>query len=366
MKWSWRIGRVAGIDLYVHATFLILVGYAALTAYGHRQVWDDAARAVVFILTFFAVVLLHELGHCLTARAFGIETHDITLLPIGGLARLTRLPEKPLHELLIAIAGPMVNVAIGIVLYLIIQSPDHRRLVGGVRFAGGDLLSNLFYANGLMAVFNLVPAFPMDGGRVLRALLAMRLDFARATRLAATIGQAMAFGFGAIGLVKNPWLLVIAIFVFLGAEAEADYVKTKSALATVKVEDVMIREFHALSVFDPLSRAIQHIMAGFQQDFPVVEEGKVVGVLTRRRLLEALASKGAEALVGDHMSRDFRTTFTWETTEEAFLRLQDCECRALPVLREGRLAGVLTMENIGEYVMIQSALKGERVRRPLW
>lgn len=366
MKWSWRIGRVFGIDLYVHVTFLVLVGYVAWAAYGKRQNWDDAARGVLFILVFFGIVLLHELGHCLAARRFGIQTHDITMLPIGGLARLERMPEKPGQELVIALAGPMVNVLIGVALYLILREPDSRRLLGGVRLAGGDLLANLFVANGMMALFNLVPAFPMDGGRVLRALLAMRMDFGRATELAATTGQALAWAFGAIGLVKNPWLLIIAIFVFLGAEAEADFVKTKSFLAKVPLADVMVRDFQALSVRDPLSRAVEHIMGGFQQDFPVVEGDKVVGVLTRRSVLEGLARQGTTALVGDHMVRDFRTAFAWETTEVAFLRLQDCGCRTMPVLQDGRLVGMLTTENLGEFVMIQAALKGERIRRPPW
>jgi len=260
----------------------------------------------------------------------------------------------------------MVNVLLGVGLYFLLREPDTRRLLGGVRLVGGDFVANLFVANAMMAVFNLVPAFPMDGGRVLRALLAMRLDFARATALAATVGQALAWGLGAIGLVKNPWLLIIAIFVFLGAEAEADFVKTKSVLANVRIQDVMVREFHALAVQDPLSRAVQHIMAGFQEDFPVVEGDKVVGVLTRKQLLEGLARHGAEGLAGDHMSRDFRTAFIWETTEVAFQRLQDCACRAMPVLEEGRLVGMLTTENLGEYVMIQAALKGERPRRPVW
>lgn len=352
--------------MHVHATFLVLVGYVALAAYGHRRLWDDAARSVLFILVFFGVVVLHELGHCLTARRFGIATQDITLLPIGGLARLARLPEKPSQELLIALAGPLVNVVLGVILYAFVRDQDPRRLLGGVRLVGGDLWTNLFAANAMMAVFNLMPAFPMDGGRVLRALLALRLDYRRATDLAATTGQALAWAFGAIGLVKNPWLLIIAIFVFLGAEAEADFVKTKSVLANVRIQDVMVREFHALGVRDPLSRAIQHIMAGFQEDFPVVEGDKVVGILTRKRLLEGLGRDGAVGEVGTHMVRDFRTAFLWETTSEAFQRLQDCDCRAMPVLNEGRLVGMLTAENLGEYVMIQAALKGEPVRRPLW
>jgi Zn-dependent protease len=359
MKWSWRIGRVAGIDLYLHATFLILVGYAAYTGYRHRGLWADAGWGVAFIGAFFGIVVLHELGHCLAARRFGIGTHDITLLPIGGLARLERTPEKPGQELVIALAGPAVNVAIGVILYALLRAPQPGPWVADIRLVGGDLLVNLFRANALMAVFNLIPAFPMDGGRVLRALLALRMGFARATAAAATVGQALAWGAGSIAIFShNWWLLIIAVFVVLGAEAEADFVKTKSALASSRVEDIMIREFRALTVQDPLAEAVKHSLGGFQQDFPVLADGRVVGVLTRRRLLAGLSSAGDRAPVGDFMLGDFRTAFAWESTGEAFQRLHDCDCHAMPVLHDGRLVGVLTADNLGEYVMIQAALRG--------
>ncbi len=363
MKWSWRIGRVAGIDLYVHVTFLVLLGYVAYQAYRTRGLWVDAYGAVLFVLAFFGVVLLHELGHCLTARAYGIGTHDITLLPIGGLARLERMPEKPAQELWIALAGPAVNVLLGAGLYLILRAPATGELLRGVRLVGGELLVNLFYANALMAIFNLLPAFPMDGGRVLRALLAMRRDYARATRTAATVGQALAWALGAIALFTHHWLLlVIAVFVVLGAEAEADFVRTKSTLAAGRVADVMVREFRVLTPEAPLSQAVQHALAGFQQDFPVVEGDRVVGVLTRRRLLAGLNSAGPEGRVRDFMLRDFRTAFAWESTAEAFQRLQDCDCRALPVLQHGRLVGLLSADTLGEYVLMRAALQSSPAR----
>jgi Zn-dependent protease len=365
MKWSWRIGRVFGIDVYVHATFLILLAFAAWTGYRPRHLTADALNSVLFVGLFFVIVVLHELGHCLTARRYGITTHDITLLPIGGMARLARMPEKPWQELVIALAGPAVNVVIGVVLYFVLRAPETDWVLSGIRLAGGPLLVNLFKANALMALFNLVPAFPMDGGRVLRALLAMKWDYAKATSTAAAIGQSLAWGFGAIGLLHNIWWLVIAIFVFLGAEAEEDLVKTKSMLGTTPVGDVMVREFRALAPGDPLSLAVQHVVAGFQQDFPVVDDGQVAGVLTRARLLAGLTKHGEGARVGDFMLRDFRTAVADEPAEQAFQRLQDCDCHTMPVLRDGRLAGMLTTDNLGEFVMIRAALKGERLRRPL-
>lgn len=364
MNWSWRIGRVSGIALHLHATFLILVAYVAFTSYRQRQSWEDAFAGVLFILAFFGIVVLHELGHCLTARRFGIGTRDITLLPVGGLARLERMPEKPGQELLIAVAGPAVNVGIGVLLYLLLPGIHTGRPLDGLRFAGGQLLVNLFYANALMAVFNLAPAFPMDGGRVLRALFALRMDYARATETAATVGQAIAWGAGSVGLFTQQWwLLIIAVFVFLGAETEAEFVKTRAAFGAGRVADVMARQFQTLTVADPLAVALRHSLAGFQQDFPVVNGGRVVGVLTRRRLLAGLSTAGDAAPVGDFMQRDFRTAFAWEPISEAFQRLQDCECRALPVLQDGTLVGVLTADTLGEQVMIRAAL-GERRNTP--
>lgn len=354
MKWSWRIGRVAGIDLYVHATFLLLVAYVAHLAYRSRHSWVDAYGAALLVAAFFGVVVLHELGHCLTARRFGIPTRDITLLPIGGVARLERLPDRPWQELVIALAGPAVNVVIGVALYALLRAPAPGQLLVGVRLVGGDLLVNLFYANALMAVFNLAPAFPMDGGRVLRALLALRQDYARATDQAATVGQALAWACGAIALFKqNWWLLLIAVFVVLGAEAEAGFVRTRAALARVRVGELMIREFRTLAPEDPLSRAVALAVAGFQQDFPVVEGDRMVGVLTRRRLLAGLTRGDDRAPVRQFMLRDFCTARVWESAGEAFQRLQDCDCPAMPVLEEGRLVGLLTAEQLGEHLLVR-------------
>src|SRR3990172_5668831 len=199
MKWSWRVGRIAGIDLYVHVTFVILVGWVALSHYLARRSGADALMGVAFILTLFAIVVLHELGHALTARRFGIPTRDITLLPIGGGARLERMPEDPMQELLVAVAGPAVNVGIAAVLAILIYvltglSPHYE-----LALVGGDFLTKLMWVNLLLVGFNLIPAFPMDGGRALRALLARRGDYVRATQIAASIGQAIAIVFGVLG-----------------------------------------------------------------------------------------------------------------------------------------------------------------------
>jgi Zn-dependent protease len=363
MKWSWRIGRIAGIDLYVHVTFLILVGWVALSHYLARRSAADALTGVVFILCLFGIVVLHELGHALTARRFGIPTRDITLLPIGGVARLERMPEDPKQELLVALAGPAVNVVLAGILFVVLELGGGLVAYGEVIQVGGSFLNQLLWVNVSLAVFNLLPAFPMDGGRVLRALLAMRTDYLRATQIAAGVGQALAVVFGFVGLFTNPFLVFIALFVWLGAAGEASMVQMRSALGGIPVQKAMITDFRVLAPHDPLGRAVDHVLAGFQQDFPVLEEGRVVGVLTRSDLLSALARRGQEAPVGEVMQRDIETAGPLEMLEGVLGRLQRRRSHTLPVVRNGELVGLVTPENLGELLMVKEALR-KAPRRP--
>jgi len=357
MKWSWRIARIAGIDLYVHVTFLILVGWVALSHYLARQSAADAFTGVAFIFSLFGIVVLHELGHALTARRFGIPTRDITLLPIGGVARLDRMPQDPKQELLVALAGPAVNVVLAAILFVVLELGQGLSAYGDVVRVGGRFLDQLFWVNVSLAAFNLLPAFPMDGGRVLRGLLALRMDYLRATQLAAGIGQAMAVLFGFVGLFTNPFLVFIALFVWLGAAGEASMVQMRSALAGIPVQKAMVTDFRTLAPDDPLGRAVDYVLAGFQQDFPVVEEGRVVGVLTRSDLLNALARRGKEVRVGDVMQRDIETGGPRDMLEGVLGRLQRRRCHTLPVVQNGQLVGLLTADNLGELLMIEQALR---------
>ena len=357
MKWSWRIARIAGIDLYVHVTFLILVGWVALSHYLARQSPADAFTGVAFIFSLFAIVVLHELGHALTARRFGIPTRDITLLPIGGVARLDRMPQDPKQELLVALAGPAVNVVLAAILFVVLELGEGLAAYGQVVRVGGSFLDQLFWVNVSLAVFNLLPAFPMDGGRVLRGLLALRMDYLRATQIAAAIGQAMAVLFGFVGLFTNPFLVFIALFVWLGAAGEASMVQMRSALAGIPVQKAMVTDFRTLAPHDQLGRAVDYVLAGFQQDFPVVEEGRVVGVLTRSDLLNALARRGKEVRVGDVMQRDIETGGPRDMLEGVLGRLQRRRCHTLPVVQNGQLVGLVTADNLGELLMIEQALR---------
>ncbi|NJD20508.1 MAG: site-2 protease family protein [Gemmatimonadetes bacterium] len=357
MKWSWKLGRFFGIDVYVHATFLLLIGWIVLTHWMASRSVSATMVGVGFMLLVFGSVLLHEFGHALAARRYGIPTRDITLLPIGGLARLERMPEDPRQELWVALAGPAVNVVIAAVLYLWLASSGLMAPWADVSVTAGPLLERLLIANVWLVGFNLLPAFPMDGGRVLRALLATRMEYTRATQVAAMVGQGMALLFGLVGLVSNPFLLFIAFFVWIGAAQEAGMVQMKSSFAGIPVRSAMITDFDTLHPAEPLQRAVDLVLRGFQQDFPVLDNGRPVGILTRSALVHALSTDGLGAPVGHRMTLEFETAEANEMLEPAFARLQSCGCHTAIVRHEGRVVGLLTMDNLGEFVMIQSAMK---------
>ncbi len=362
MKWSWRLGTVAGIGIFVHWTFLLLIGWIVFL---HARQGADAraiAAGVVLVLAVFACVVLHELGHALTAKRYGIRTRDITLLPIGGVARLERMPDDPRQELWVALAGPAVNVVIAAALFFTLRLTAGLRPFSEATQVGGGFVGQLMWVNVVLVVFNLLPAFPMDGGRVLRALLARRLDYVRATQIAANVGQVMAILFGVVGLFGNPMLMFIALFVFLGAQEEAHHVQLRALLRGVPIRDAMITRFIALEENDTLAAAVRELLAGSQQDFPVVRGEAVVGVLPRQDLVRALAEQGQNARVGDVMRKDCAIAEDTEMLEGAFQRMRVANCPTLPVVRGGRLVGIVTLENVGELMMINSAYRSATAR----
>jgi Zn-dependent protease len=366
MRWSWKLGRIAGIDLRVHATFLLLLAWAAFEGYRATGTTAGAIGGVLFTLALFLSVVLHELGHALTARRYGVPTKDITLLPIGGVARLAYIPREPRQELNVALAGPTVTLVIIVLLYATLRLLGASPLAStqDVLTSRAGFLRQLMWTNVSLFLFNLLPAFPMDGGRVLRASLALRMDYTRATQVAAKVGQAFALIFGILGMLYNPFLVLIALFVWIGAAGEAAEVARRTSLEGVPVERVMIRNVQTLTPRDTLTDALQHVLEGFQQDFPVVDNGRVVGVLTRARLLEAVAKAGTNALVGQVMETTFRTADPREPVEQALAKLQECRCHTLAVVSDHRLDGVLTLDNVGEFMMIEAALRSKPGRTP--
>src|SRR5213082_2146053 len=315
MSWSLPIIRIAGIQLRFHITFLLLIGWLAIGYYS--QGGSAAALAgILVILLLFACVVLHEFGHAFAAKAFGINTPDITLLPIGGVARLERIPEEPVQELIIAVAGPLVNVAIALGLFV---AGGFHALLNPSNVEGGGLVAQLLTINIMLVLFNLLPAFPMDGGRVLRALLATRLSYARATQVAANVGQGFAFIFGFIGLLWNPFLLFIALFVYICASQEAALAQMKDVSRRFPVSSAMVREFRTLSEDATLQEAVDALLATSQHDFPVVDDSvNVAGLLTRQDLIGALCKNDPALRVGDVMRRDIPTVTTGTRFEEAF------------------------------------------------
>lgn len=360
MRWQWKLGRFAGIDVYVHATFILLIGWVAYNYWLQYREWSRVLVGILFIVALFICVILHEYGHALTARKYGIKTRDITLYPIGGVARLERIPDRPIEELWVALAGPAVNLVISVILIAYLVLTNGPGSIMNLRLSEGSFLERLIVVNVTLVLFNLIPAFPMDGGRVLRALLALRLEYTQATQIAAYVGQGFALLFGFIGLFSNPFLVFVALFVWIGAAQEASMVQMRNSLGGIPVTRAMQTDFQLLSPSDTLGRAVELILSGAQQDFPVVENGRVVGILDRDRLISALSQNGQNALVGDGMRQDVPEVDSHDMVESVLMRLQETGAKTLPVTHNGQLVGLITAENITEFLMIRSALKTAR------
>ena len=357
MRWSFKIGRYAGIDVHMHVTFLLLIAWMALLHWRQDQSISAAVLGVSFILAVFLCVVLHEYGHALAARRYGIQTRDITLFPIGGVARLEKIPTNPIQELSVALAGPAVNVVLAAGLFVWLKITATFEPLQLMTITAGPFLERIMVVNLFLAAFNMIPAFPMDGGRVLRAILATRLEYSRATQIAASTGQGIAVFFGIIGLFYNPLLLFIAFFVWIGAAQEAGMAQMQSAVGRTPVQQAMMTDFKLLNRNDSLDRAVELTLAGSQKDFPVVDNGHIKGILTQTDLLKALSAREHHPTVTSAMQNNFVTVESLEMLESAFAKLEDCNCHTLPVLLDRKLVGLLTMDNLGEYVRIQAAMK---------
>jgi stage IV sporulation protein FB len=357
MSWSLNIGKISGTAVRIHVTFLLFLGWifaASWASDGSTAAWQGLA----FMVLLFACVLAHEFGHIFTARAFGVATPDVTLLPIGGVARLERIPEEPYQEFLVAIAGPLVNVAIAVGLVVLAGARLNPGDLYAVESAQVSLIDRLAAVNVFLAVFNMIPAFPMDGGRVLRALLATRLGFVRATSIAATIGQGVAFALGFAGLFYNPMLIFIAIFVYLAASSEAHAVALRAMSRGVPVSTAMMTQFATLAPEAHVDEAVQTLLRTSQSEFPVIDgAGKPVGLLTRKDLIKALKERGPAARVAEAMSGNVPTLGHRSRLDEAFRILQEKSAPAVAVIdAAGRLVGLVTSETVGEMMMLHEAM----------
>jgi Zn-dependent protease len=367
-SWAFQVATALGIPIRIHVTFVLLLGYIGFLSVTRGE---SPFASILFILLVFTCVALHELGHAAMAQRFGVRTREIVLYPIGGVARLENIPSG-WAELMIALAGPAVNLvlAIGLAFVLAATVPDRPPLAGmPTGFSG--LALKLLVANGMLFLFNLIPAFPMDGGRVLRALLSLNMSQERATDIAATVGQTLAMLFAAIGIFgipgtpigANPLLLFIALFVFLGAGQEAAFHRQRAEVVGRSAAEAMIVDFETLAPQDSLGRAAERLLATHQQDFPVVDAwNRLVGILPRSVLLQALAREGTGAAVLEVMLREPITVPADADLEEVLRLLQSNPGQPVLVLDDGGLKGMITLENLAEFIEIsRSVRRGARL-----
>ncbi|HLH97460.1 MAG TPA: site-2 protease family protein [Xanthobacteraceae bacterium] len=357
MRWSLNIGTVAGTAVRIHITFLLFLVWLFAADYasgGPNEAWTG----LIFMVALFACVLAHEFGHIFTARAFGVATPDVTLLPIGGVARLERIPEEPRQEFLIAIAGPAVNVVIALALRWLAGAHLDPNELASVDNAHISMIDRLAVVNLFLAVFNMIPAFPMDGGRVLRALLATRMGHTRATEIAAAVGQAAAFLLGFAGLFFNPLLIFIAVFVYLAASSEAHMVALKEMSHGVPVTNAMMTQLARLTPDAHVDEAVETLLRTSQSEFPVVDAvGKPVGLLARGDLIRAVRQVGPHARVAEVMNPKVPSVGYRRCLEDALRLLQEKSAPAVAVTdADGRLIGLVTSETIGEMMMLRESL----------
>jgi Zn-dependent protease len=366
---SLTLFRLGPTDVRVHPTFFLLLAWIA--AVGWLTGGPTAAvNGVVFTALLFVCVLLHEFGHVFAARRYGIGTRDVTLLPIGGVAALDRIPERPGQEIVVALAGPAVNVLIaGALLALHVglggtlpSPPEAGQQMAALERPQVGLVLQLVAANVALAVFNMIPAFPLDGGRVLRALIATRTSYVQATRIAAGIGQGVALVLGFLGLFGNPLLILVAVFVFLAASGEAGFVEARASLRGRRVADGMVSTYATLGPQATAGAAADLLLQTTQVEIPVVDgAGRLRGVVTREGVLGALRAHGEGAPVLDFALPDVPTVGADVPLDAVFERMQREGTRFVGVVdTTGGLIGYVTLENIAELVMIGSARRAAR------
>lgn len=356
MRGSIRLGNIAGIGVFIHWTFSLLILFIIYSGYKQGNNASQMMWSVLFVLSIFGTVFLHELGHALAAKRYGIKTKDITLLPIGGLARLEKMPEKPLEEIVVAIAGPAVNITLALITGIFLH-------FSGITLTMKELQTSVnaenfflyfFVVNIWLSLFNLIPAFPMDGGRVLRALLSFKLKRHVATDVAARIGQFMALVFVFVGFKSNPFLILIGIFIFLGAQGESQMVKTNFLLQGIRAKDFIITRFEKLDINEPVQTAVNLLLNSQSKVFLITENNLPIGSLSRDEIIKALAEKKENDPVGDVMNKNLLFVGPEKPVEELMSVMQSEGSGLVIVQNENQFLGIIDRDNLLELIMIRS------------
>ena len=350
MNWSFRLGSVLGIPIRVHFTFLILLAVLSFSE-ASRSGASAGLGSLLFMVLLFSCVLLHELGHCVVARRFGVTITSITLYPFGGIAVLNEIPREPSREIQIAIAGPMVNFLIAAGLYLGIDILRPAPPLQLSSLDGADLLASLFAANLSLGLFNLIPAYPLDGGRILRGILATRMPYLNATHWAARVGKGIGLLFvlgGILGwdLFQSWWLPVLGVFLYIMANSEEQATLLHGAMEGLSVKDLMITDYLSASPAETLSGVLSRSFHSFQEDFPVLRDGNFLGVLTRGRLIEALREEARDQFVQGVTQPVHGWVSPTDPLREALKRMNAERVSLLPVMEEGRMVGIVTLTGI--------------------
>ena len=346
--WSFPAGRLFGVDIRIHVTFLFLLGFVWFSESVNMGL-GGPGRGIALVGILFACVVLHELAHAVVAKRSGIAVRSIILLPIGGITLMEDPgPAKsdPARDIRIAVAGPLLNLLIAALTAVVILAVAPQVKLWSQPFLhASNLPRSLFWGNLFLGLFNLLPAYPMDGGRILRAVLAERMDYTHATRRAVVIGQVFAMLLILIGVVWDPWLVLIGFFLFVGAQLEDRSAIFQSVLQSVRMEDVMLTHFSILSPADTLQDALSKAVHTLQDDFPVVRGMELVGVINKSRIVDALRRDG-NGYVQPAMVRSFEVARRTDSLAEAFRKLHGRGLNMIPVVDMGRLVGIVTLQNL--------------------
>ena len=352
---SIRVGQAFGIPIYIHWSFLLL---PLIVVFEGQEDLSSSLWKIGLMLCLFLCVLLHELGHALSARRFGVETQDIILSVIGGVARLKNLPRKPIQELIIAAAGPAVNVVIAIILGIFLFLMGTMVFPDGGRITGSNFLFWVFAANIVLVVFNLIPAFPMDGGRMLRAVLSMKIDRVKATKIAVYIGYVLAFVFAVIAIWGAAYtLLIISVFVIFSATTELRSIKSQAFMTNHTVSDAMRRQFTILQQSNVMDYAVQTLKGTGQKNFVVLNLMKITGILTHRNIIKSIQEKKNLAPISEYMNINFTIVSSNDSIETAYHLFMENNYELIPVVENGIIIGVLDKMGMNEFFEIAAAEK---------